>query len=1131
VTGPGGRPQEPAPFEIDGPLPSGVTLLEASAGTGKTFTIAALVTRYVAAGIGLDRLLVVTFTRMATGELRERVRERLLSAEEGLARAMAGAPLPVGDDIVALLADGPADDVARRHHRLAAAVAGFDAATIETTHGFCLRVLTGLGVAGDIEPDTRLEPDVADLVEEVVDDLYVRRFWPHDKVAPFPRKTALEVGRAVAAHPSAAIAPPLSDGDEAWAMRRRLAYAVGRELDRRKRAAKVLTYDDVLIQLRTTLTDPVRGPLACDRLRSRYQVALIDEFQDTDPVQWDIVRSAFGQGDSTLVLIGDPKQAIYAFRGADVHAYLDAKEQAESEATLRTNWRSDQALLDAYDALLAGTRLGEAGIVYRQVRAARPGVGVAGLPVNAPLRLRIARRDSGLLELTRTGLVAVSTGRRFIATDVAGDVSQVLQSGATVLHRAADGSDNGRDPVRPGHIAVLVRTNVQAELVRHALHAAGVPAVVGGSASVFAEPAAAAWRRLLDALEAPTSPSLAASVALTSFVGWTAEQVATADADTWEDLHWRLHRWSALLRRRGVAALLENITASQHLPARTLVRPGGERELSDLRHIGELLHAAAAAGGLGVAALGAWLRSRIADARAESGDEDRTRRLESDAEAVQVLTIHRAKGLEFPIVYCPYLWDEGNWDPPVPVFHDPAADGARTIDVGGEEGPDYHEHCALQLREERGEDLRLLYVALTRARHQAVVWWAGSSGSKDSPLGRLLFARDTDGVINHQGRGVPSDDDVVTRINDLAAAAGADIAVEDATGGPASPWKDRTRSAERLEVAPFDREIDQRWSRTSYTGITASAHSPVVDSEPDTEMVSDEQGLGQAPVTVGDHDGSGVPLLLAAMTGGARVGTLVHRVLERLDFTSSDLSGDLRALVDAELTRDALDLGDRDAVIAGLATMVESPLGPLADGLRLRDFSSADRLDELTFELPLAGGDTPTGELDVTDIAALLAAHLPPGDPLAGYPVRLADPALNRTLRGYLTGSLDLVLRVAGPRFVVCDYKSNWLGARDEPLTAWNYRPPALVAAMEEAHYPLQAILYAVALHRYLRWRLPSYDPARNLGGVLYLFARGMSSPGHPVVAGQPCGVFAWQPPVALIEAVSDLFDRGRGTT
>ena len=1145
-----GRPDEPPPFELCGPLPSGVTLLEASAGTGKTFTIASLVARYVAEGVPLDRQLVVTFTRMATGELRERVRERLVAAEEALGRALSGTPLPARDDVAALLATGPPADVAARRELLSAAVAGFDAATIETTHGFCLRVLTGLGVAGDVEPDTTLEPDVGDLLAEVVDDLYVRRFWRQDKVPAFRREVAFEVARAVANNPSAVLAPPRSDADEPWAMRRRLADAVLAELDRRKRAARVLTYDDVLIRLRRTLADPDRGPAACERLRARYQVVLIDEFQDTDPVQWEIVRRAFGTGASTLVLIGDPKQAIYAFRGADVHAYLDAAERAGTEATLGVNWRSDQGLVDAYDAIFGGASLGERGIAYRRVSAARPGAGLVGAPVGSPLRVRIARRDNSTVELTAKGFVSVASGRPFIAADVAADISGLLASGATV---AGPGPGAGPREVRPGDVAVLVRKNDQAELVRDALHAVGVPAVVGGSASVFAQQAAQDWRRLLDALDQPTSSGRAASAALTVFVGWTAEQVANAGSDAWEDLHWRLHGWAGVLRRRGVGALLENVTRSEHLPARLLARPDGERLLTDVRHVGELLHAAAVGEGMGATAVGAWLRRRIADAGGEGGDEGRARRLESDAEAVQVLTIHRAKGLEFPVVYCPFLWDHNSWDPDIAVFHDPDAGDARTVDVGGAEGPDFGAHCLQQRREERGEDLRLLYVALTRARHQAVVWWAGSMGSRDSALARLLFSRGMGGVVGYQGRLVPTDDELVERLRELAAGVNAEIAIETATGGPPVGLIARGGVPAELDVSIFDRELDQRWARTSYTAITAGvhgprAHGPRVGSEPEVTLTSDEQtpSLGVsalADVAAGDMAAGdmaagarglrSVPLLLAEMPRGARVGTFVHRVLEQADFTARDLHAELRGIIGAELERDPLHIGDRESLVGGLAAMIETPLGAVTGGLTLRGIGRPDRLDELSFELPLTGGDVPAGELGVADIAATLHAHLPDGDLLAGYPPRLTDPSLERVLRGYLTGSLDLVLRVGSgpaPRFVICDYKTNWLGAGDAPLTAWDYRPSVLVAAMEVAHYPLQAMLYLVALHRYLRWRLPGYDPSVNLGGVCYLFVRGMSNPGHPMIDGEPCGVFTWQPPGALVEALSDLFDRGGQT-
>ncbi|MBW3607419.1 MAG: UvrD-helicase domain-containing protein, partial [Actinobacteria bacterium] len=328
----------PAPFDVCAPLPTGATVLEASAGTGKTFTIAALAARYVAEGTRLDQILLVTFTRMATGELRDRVRERLVHTEQGLARRLAGAPPYDNDEVVALLVAGSADEIRRRHARLARAIARFDAATIATTHGFCQEVLGGLGIVGDVESDMTFVEDPADLVEEVVDDLFVRRF--HRQGEPqFTRAEALRIARIAVANPAARIEPEAAPEHSVAAMRVRLAHAVRDELERRKRRMALITYDDLLTRLDDTLSGP-GGEAAAARLRERYRVVLVDEFQDTDPVQWDIMRRAFGGGEVALILIGDPKQAIYAFRGADVYAYLAAAATADVQATLEINWRS-----------------------------------------------------------------------------------------------------------------------------------------------------------------------------------------------------------------------------------------------------------------------------------------------------------------------------------------------------------------------------------------------------------------------------------------------------------------------------------------------------------------------------------------------------------------------------------------------------------------------------------------------------------------------------------------------------------------------------------------------------------------------------------------------------------------------
>ena len=1123
-------------FDVCGALPTGVTVLEASAGTGKTFTIAGLAARYVAEGVPLDELLVVTFTRMATAELRDRVRERLVSAEHGLDRVLAGEAADAHDDVLRLLAAGPRDDIERRRRNLAAAVADFDSATIVTTHGFCQEVLGGLGIAGDLEPGVTFVEDLGDLVDQVVDDLYVRAFHTTEDV-PFSRGEALRIAREAVRNPDAPLEPAHAASGTAPARRRGLAEAVRGELDLRKRRLGVMTYDDLLTRLDAALHGE-GGDAVAERLRRRYRVVLVDEFQDTDPIQWRIMRRAFGDGATTLVLIGDPKQAIYAFRGADVFAYLDAARTAGTRETLGVNWRSDQGLLDAYDALFGAARLGHPGIVYRRARAAGANVAprLSGAPHAAALRVRVVRRDTPGVGSTFNGFVPADAARAHIADDLAGDVVRLLDADARIDDRREDGSVRAQRLVRPGDIAVLVRRNLDAELVRGALARAGVPAVLNGAGSVFDTPAAAEWLRLLEALERPTSPTRARGAALTPFLGWTAERVAGAGEDAWEDVHGRLHRWAHVLRDRGVAAMTERIMLGERVPARILAVGDGERRLTDLRHVGELLHGAAMEDGLGISALTGWLRRRIADAARELGNEERSRRLESDAAAVQVLTIHRSKGLEFPIVHLPFLWH------PSPVskagepvtWHDADDGDRRKVDVGLE-GPGYARHRARSIAEQRGEDLRLMYVALTRARHQAVVWWAPTKDSRYSPLGRLVFFRGESGVVADAGDHTPGDDDAMRRFEALGASAPGCLAVERSVLGMPVAWSPEVATPASLDAARFDRRLDREWRRTSYSDLTARAHDARVASEPEEGVPADEaaEDRPSAPVRAGapgDDALRAVPSPLGAMPGGVRVGTLVHEVLEAADFAAGDLEREVRAHVDRARARRAVDLGDVPATVAGLRAALETPLGPLVGGLRLAGVARGDRLDELVFELPLAGGDTAHAAVTPAAIGAVLARHLPAGDPVAEYARRLDDPALRPAVRGYLTGSIDLVLRVGdggSPRFAVVDYKTNRLAAADEDLTAWHHRPAALAAEMQRSHYVLQALLYSVALHRYLRWRLPQYDPAQHLAGVLYLFVRGMTGPDTPHVDGTPCGVFSWRPPDAAIAELSDLLDRG----
>lgn len=1124
-------PPDPVAFDLSGPLPQGTTVLEASAGTGKTYTIAALAARYVAEGTPLDRVAIVTFTRNATGELRERVRERIVRTERALRLVCAGGAAPGDDEVTTLLAAGDVDVVRRHQEHLDRAIAGFDGATIATTHAFCADLLSGLGVAGEPVRDLQVVDTLGERVAQSVDDLYVLRTL---NAGP-PEMThadAQRIGRTATDHPTAIIDPPESEAQGEALERRRLAAAVRTTAERRARADGVATHDDVVGRLARLLADERRGPAARARLRDRFDVVLVDEFQDTDPEQWDVVRLGFAEAGATVVLIGDPKQAIYAFRGAEVHAYLAARHHAQTHATLGINWRSDQRLIDACGALWSGAQLGHPAIVAHPVTAA-PGheaPGLTGAPDDAALRMRIVRRADGHVPRYASGAVQQWHAVAHIAADLADDVVRVLRSGAVLADR---GHGEGSRPVRPGDMAVLVRTNANAAVVRDALDDRGVPAVITGAASVFETPSAHAWLDLLRALERPSSLTRVRAAALGVLIGWNARRVAEADDAAWTQLSDQLHDWARVLSDRGMASLVTTLTRATGLPERILARRDGDRLLTDLRHIGQLLHAQHRSEGAGITALTTWLAQRIVGARDDARSDERSRRLESDAEAVQVLTVHRSKGLEFPIVYCPDLWvAQRIGDDEVWIHH--GADGRRRIDVAGRRSTEARERHA---SEQRAEHLRLVYVALTRARHQAVVWWAGAALSKDAALTRLLFGDDDDGAVPDSLARVPDDDEVFGRVRRLDTAAAGAVSAAWTTAPATDRWTDEVARPPRLDVARVARPIDVTWRRASYSQITASAHHDRVASEPDPTAVDDEDPDVPAPDPAMTSTGDGtdeaalraVPSLLAAMPGGAAVGTLVHQVLEHTDVTGDDRRARLAAAIAEEVRRSAVDVGDHDGLVTGLDAAVTTPLGPVVDDTTLADVALADRLVELEFELPLAGGDHPTGHVELSAVAALLREHLSPDDPFATYPDRLDDPAVADRLRGYLTGSIDVVLRLHGSdgttRFAIIDLKTNRLGGED--LSAWHHRPTALAAAMQRAHHPLQALFYLVALHRYLRWRVAGYDPDHHIAGVAYAFLRGMSGPDTPRVDGQPCGVFAWVPPPGLVAGLSGLLDTG----
>jgi len=1100
------------PFDPLGalPEPNSTTVLEASAGTGKTFTLAALVTRYIADGSAeLDEMLLITFSRAATRGLRERVRGQLVEATEAFDTFECSGEVPAdATELITMLLSGDTAQRERRSINLRRALADFDAATIATTHQFCHIVLKSLGVAGDTDPGVSLVDTLDGLVAEIVDDLYLAYFGQQKTAPPLSPADALELARDAVGNPGVHICPADAPAGTEAAIRVDFVKRVLAELEPRKRRLRIQGYDDLLSRLADALAPP--DAAARTRMRQRWSIVMVDEFQDTDPVQWQVIERAFA-GASTLILIGDPKQAIYAFRGGDIATYLSAARTAGERRTLATNWRSDAVLVESVHTVLRGAELGDADIVVRDVVAQHGGHRLVDAPHNAPFRLRVVRREQ--LGKQPDEWIPIGDLRAHISADLAADIAGLLASSANL-----DG-----EPINAGHIAVIVESHRDARVCRDALARNGISAVYTGDTDVFDSPAAADWLCLLEAMEQTHRPGMVRAAALTAFFGHTAEALATGGEVLTDRIAETLRQWADYARSHGVAAVFEAANLAGMAP-RVLARSGGARLLTDLAHLADLLQQAGHAHNRSLPALAELLRGHQ-----ESTDTsgERNRRLDTEAAAVQIMTVWASKGLQFPLVYLPFSFNRYIPQRDRVLFHDD--DGQRCLHIGGRRSPDFGAAANRAVAEAASEALRFTYVALTRAQSQVTAWWAASKDEINGGLSRLLRGR---GIGEAQ---VPqwctpgiSDDDARQRFLDWQAAGGPTL--EDSVIAPVPEVPADAVSAE-LSARHFHRSVDTTWRRTSYSALVRSAEDTGagVGSEPEDGGKDDE--TDDIAVDIADSPGADVISPMAELPAGATFGSLVHAVLENADPFAADLHAELTLQVRRHEQWWPVDAEAAD-IAAALVPVFDTPLGPLADDRSLRHIGLPDRLRELDFEMPLAGGDqhrTPAA-LTLADVGDLFATHIPAADALSSYADRLRSPALGiATLRGYLSGSIDAVLRVpdtaAGHRYLVVDYKTNRLGDPGRIAVAADYGRSQMTSAMLHSDYPLQALLYVVVLHRFLRWRQPRYDPAVHLGGVLYLFLRGMCGPDTPVIDGHPAGVFGWSPPVELVLAVSDLLD------
>lgn len=1168
---------------LDCPL-DGVNLIEASAGTGKTWTIAALYARLLLEPgpdgkvPGVDRILVVTYTRAATAELRTRLRARLRELHAALEQGAADDPFLAG--MLARFAEPGAR--AQALARLRAAMVGFDTAAIYTIHGFCQRVLGDAAFESGQTFRAELIQDDSERLLDAVDDFWRRRIvgdallarlltqenqQPEDWLAevrpllgkPYltltrPPEADLRAARAALDSAWAALvaereacesalddflvfdgldgrrygerqrrdlahllreclqqedevpvlsatvrdklakltpgvlaqhvrkqcaAPvyPVFDRLDAWLaawdhwnaaaglettrLKFELVEWLETELARRREAERKRSFDDLLTDLYRALSSPQGGVLA-RRIADSFHVALIDEFQDTDPVQYRIFRDSFVKAGRPVFLVGDPKQAIYSFRGADVFAYLAARDDAARQYTLSVNHRSQAALVDTVNALFARPL----PFVLEDIRF-QP---VAPAPQTLRLEVDDDRPPCAWQWLDFSDVIAPGASRQDASKDLAAHRAAEAAASeiARLLALAADGrarlvgAEAASRPLDGGDIAVLVSTHHQGRLVREALAALNVPSVALSQDSVFASAEAQDLLVLLSAWARPADETRLRRALAGELYGWNALRIATALADE--------SAWGGLLAaqaedhrrwlQHGFMAAWRAFLARERLAARLLPLPDGERRLTNLFHLAELLQRAGEEHP-GMLPLLDWLERRVTGAE---GGEDALLRLESDASLVKIVTIHSAKGLQYPVVFCPFLWD-GRLESSRLAFWQTHEGGESRITPTRLAD----DQVVLRARSEiLAEKLRLCYVALTRARHRQYIAWGRISGMGTSALAWLLHAAEGEGLAameTFDSARVEAD------VRAFVARNAGRTGLIDCASAPVLP----SRRDESLAYAArrIDRPLYTPWRVASFSGLV-------------------HHGGGERP----DHDRG--PLQpppedvvpeMPPFPRGARAGTCLHAILEQVDFAapSPETVADLVRLhgFDAQYVESALSLVSRTLA------------APLDAGVSLARLSPARRLVEFEFMLP-------AGRLSAEALAAILT------DPRHGLHPRLREAA--RTLdfgrvRGFLKGFVDLVAEIDG-RLYLIDYKSNDLGA-----TPADYEEQGLAASIAREHYYLQYIIYCVAIRRYFRAR--GVDFAARFAGVRYLYMRGVDQAGR--------GVWRDRPADTLLDALDAL--------
>jgi len=1178
---------------INTPL-SGHILIEASAGTGKTYTISRLFLRLL-----LEKeyppssILVVTFTEAAASELKERIYDILKKAVK--AYSCGSSDDPFLKSLITSL------DSEKACSLLQNALYNFNTVSIHTIHGFCQKVLFENSFESGATFESTIITDQNSLIQEIIHDFWrinfyserssflaysinkgispktfqdltraASRFFPNLKVIPeitesedssiletsfyqsfqelkscwkqdrdqilkiletanlkgnkYSQKIIQELISSMDTMLESEIADPtlfkrfenfttpvlINSTKKGFAppdhpfftlCNKHAEYAenlkncfdnrilqlqinflsyLNQELSKRKKARGQLYFDDLLKNVHTALTDSKQSRELLGKLRENYKAALIDEFQDTDSVQYQIFSLIFSNN-LPLFMIGDPKQSIYGFRGADIFTYLRASHQVCARYTLLKNYRSDPSLLSALNTLFLRN---DRQFVHQDIEYTE------AVPGNPELSQQVI--IDGVIQPSLKFILVddqASSDKKndkttIICHSVTSEISELLSK--SFENKAFISSKK----INPSDIAVLVRTNLEAEMIHQSLSSVHIPSVIDSGSSVFETEDAIYLERLLAALLEPARSELINAVLATPFFGLNANEIENlaSNQQAWESYVSKFLHYHELWRDHGFMYMFRHFLAQEHIRPKILAIQQGERHLTNILHLSELLHLQENQKRAGMTNLHSWFLQKIYDSTMQVSDEE-ILRLESDKDAVTILTIHKSKGLEYPIVFCPF-WHNSDLNSKAIActFHDPQSDNASVLAIGTEA---INKNLQLIQTEILAENMRLLYVALTRAKSCCYVVWGKIHGEESSALAYLLHKN-----LIEDDFSLPSLKEKVKSLSfeqirqalSEISNQNRSIAVMEKMDEPKKVVIPQT-DPKQLTCLKLESGIAESWKISSFSSLTRNHYMP---ESPDYDFNPEYNDFSGNETDNEDYTIFNFPK-------GSIAGTFLHSIFEQIDFSDPN---SIQEKIDLEslLNLYGFDRSWKPIISKLINDTLNTPLRDGTDVFRLSEIPDKSCIKEMEFYFPLK-------KISPSDLSQLFSGQLQTDLFSTDYQ---AEGLHFSPSGGFMKGYIDLFFE-RGDRFFILDWKSNHLGDSYQ-----DYDTESLKEVMKSEHYILQYHIYLTAIDKYLQLRYKGYSYQKNFGGVYYLFLRGIDGKSDS-------GVYFDRPSLEMVKRLRDL--------